>query len=381
MLHILSAVLLVLIVVAHLRTADTSANRCRSRLLQGCFCGPAYVNHGEQFVVNCTNMGFTTTDMLQQLPEETKMLIFTGNHIPVLPLNIFGNVSGLSVIDMSNNGIRDIKGRTFHHVSSVERLILNHNNISISDDADGNFHHPRVFSNFENLEELHLTNAFADNTDTALANDLHDIFVNSNLTKLYKLHLEQNEIKGFRDRNVFCDLPNLHHLYLGENFLPSLNFNVKCLKKLEFLDLQFNNITKFTQSELDSFDQLGYPFRKDSLVIDIGGNPFRCDIAISKLYVWMHKTNVTIRNKDYLKCVNSKYGGKPIFSLKNLAENKHAKFSKAITILLVVLVIILISLVSAVAYLSRDKIKNKLNPLFDIVSRKVQYTTIESQDV
>lgn len=381
MLHMLSAKLLVLLMVAHLRTVNTSVNRCRSRLLQGCFCGPTYVDHGEQFVVNCTNMGFTTTDMLQQLPEETKMLIFTGNHIPVLPLNIFGNVSGLTVIDMSNNGIRDIKGRTFHHVSNVERLILNHNNILISDDADGNFHHPRVFSNFENLEELHLTNAFADNTDTALANDLHDIFVNSNLTKLYKLHLEQNEIKGFRDRNVFCDLPNLHQLYLGENFLPSLNFNVKCLKNLEFLDLQYNNITKFTQSELDSLDQLSYPFRKDSLTIDIGGNPFRCDNAISKLYGWLRKSNVTVRNKDSLKCVNSKYGSKPIFSLKNLAESKHAKFSKAITVLLVILAIILISLISAVAYLSREKIKSKLNPIFDIVSRKVQYTTIESQDV
>lgn len=117
---------------------------------------------------------------------------------------------------MSNNGIHDVKGKAFHHVVGVTRLILNHNNISISSEEERNFHHPRVFSNFFNLEELHLTNAFADNTDATLADDLHDIFVNSNLTKLYKLHLEQNEIKNFKDDRVFCDLPNLHDIYLGK---------------------------------------------------------------------------------------------------------------------------------------------------------------------
>lgn len=116
------------------------------------------------------------------------------------------------IIDMSNNGIRDIKGKAFHHVASVTRLILNHNNIS-------NYHHSRVFSNFLNLQELHLTNAFADNSDATLADDLHEIFVNSNLTKLYKLHLEQNEIKSFRDDRVFCALPNLHDLHLGKTFI------------------------------------------------------------------------------------------------------------------------------------------------------------------
>ena len=52
----------------------------------------------------------------------------------------------------------------------------------------------RVFSNFENLMELHLTDAFADNSPEDLASDLHDIFFNSDLNQLRKLHLEQNEI-------------------------------------------------------------------------------------------------------------------------------------------------------------------------------------------
>lgn len=143
---------------------------------------------------------------------------------------------------MSNNGITDIKGKAFHHVLSVTRLVLNHNNISISEEYDKNYHHPRVFSNFLNLQELHLTNAFADNTDAALADDLHDIFVNSNLTKLYKLHLEQNEIKSFKDDKVFCDLPNLHDLYLGETFL----YRIAYRKRNSLLSDTFREISAFT---------------------------------------------------------------------------------------------------------------------------------------
>lgn len=74
----------------------------------------------------------------------------------------------------------------------------------------------RVFSNFVNLVELHLTDAFADNTPEDLAADLHDIFVNSELQELRKLHLEQNEISQFKDPKVFCDLPNLQDLHLGK---------------------------------------------------------------------------------------------------------------------------------------------------------------------
>ncbi|RZC41756.1 LRR 8 domain containing protein, partial [Asbolus verrucosus] len=354
--------------------------QCRSKRLRGCICGKIYYDSQSMFVVNCTNLAFDNTKMLQELPEETQMLIFTGNHIPVLEMNVFGDevdLSELKVVDMSNNGIREIKGKAFHHVPSVERLILNHNNISISNEDDGNFHHPRVFSNFYNLKELHLTNAFADNTGAALANDLHDIFVNSNLTKLYKLHLEQNEIKYFKDENVFCDLPDIHDIYLGNNNIPSLNFNIRCLKKLRYLDLEQNNITQFSQRDLDSFDSLTEPH----LVLEIRGNPFRCDQAIKTLYNWLVTTKVEVRNKNYLECHQAKYGNKYIVNLTNLAAAKHAKVSQAITVLLVILVIILITLLSAFVYLKRDKVKTRIGPVIDALTRKVHYTTIESQDV
>lgn len=379
--HLWRSIFLIFL-LAILTTAHV--NQCGpSKLLKDCICGKVYFNKETLFTVNCTNLAFENTDMLEEIPEETEMLIFTGNHVSILDMNVFGEdieLTNLKIIDLSNNGIREIKGKAFHHVPNVKRLILNHNNISISNE-EGNFHHPRVFSNLYNLEELHLTNAFADNTDAELANDLHDIFVKSNLTKLYKIHLEQNEIKYFQDGNVFCNLPNLHDIYLGDNNIPKLNFNIRCLPKLRYLDIEDNNITKFDEYDLDSFDYLAQPRRSNNLAVQMKGNPFRCDQAIKLLYNWLQKTKVDVQDKDHLECHQAKYGTKYIVNLKNLAVAKHERISQAITVLLIILVVILITLLAAFAYLKKDKIKGQFAPVLEALTRKVHYTTIESQEV
>ena len=59
--------------------------------------------------------------------------------------NIFGIVHDrdeFEVIDMSNNKIQEISGKAFHKVSSVRRLVLNHNDLLISGQQH---HHKRLF--------------------------------------------------------------------------------------------------------------------------------------------------------------------------------------------------------------------------------------------
>lgn len=154
--------------------------------------------------------------MLEQLPSETEVLIFNGNNISQLDWNLFGiwdEHEGLEVVDLTNNNIRGISGKTFHkvfwlhswfgelpslyfvffylQVKNVKRLLLDHNDLIIS----GPNLHPRLFSNFYNLEELHLTNTFTETVDSRwYLSDLKEILLTSNMTKLRKLHLEQNEI-------------------------------------------------------------------------------------------------------------------------------------------------------------------------------------------
>lgn len=357
-----------------------------------CSCGTAMYIDRVQYIVNCTNTGFRESNMLENMPPETEVLIFTGNYLPELPWNVFGAINSLenlTIVDMSNNHIREIRGKSYHHVQNVKRLILNHNNLSISKyDDDVNHHHPRVFSNFVNLMELHLTNAFADNTSAELSEDLHDIFVNSNLTKLTKLHLEQNEIRKFSDRRVFCDLPALRDLHLGDNLLEEINFNVVCLRHLRFLDLERNKFTQMKSRDLNLLDVLEKSAGRDTkLVIDLTYNPLACDCSINNIQDWLKKTNVTIRNLDQLKCYRNHRAAELVLSVKTnrcRVQSKHAKTTVGHTItlvfLLIVLTAVLISLLVALVYLSKDRLKKMFKPVMTTVSKKVQYTTIKDDD-
>lgn len=357
-----------------------------------CSCGEGqYQEKNEQYIVNCTNAGFNNTSVLQHIPPQTQVLIFTGNNIPELPWNVFGtlnNYSRLRVVDMSNNKIRKIRGKSYHRVGNVQRLILNHNDLSISSTDGSNHHHPRVFSSFVKLMELHLTDAFADNTPDELAADLHDIFVNSNLTELTKLHLEQNEITGFSDPQVFCDLPMLMDLHLGDNLLRKVDFNITCLRHLRFLDLERNRISGFSTGDLEILDS--FPAQNRNLVIDLRGNHFLCDCNIANLYAWLQRTQVQVRNKEMLRChrgLPEGNGGEPIMDLRQIqcapkrtatdgSETQH----KATTVVLGILTVILFALIATVVYMNRKEIMYRLTPVLDTISRKVQYTTIGKQD-
>lgn len=376
---------IILAAIFNITSSINAHNDCKSKKLEKCFCGNVYYRQNDYYMVNCTNTGFTDASMLREIPFDTEVVLFRGNYIESLPENIFGedkNFTKLKIIDMSGNHIKDILGKTFHHVPNVETLILNHNNIKISNDETKNFHHPRVFSNFINLQELHLTNAFADNTDEQLANDLHDIFDKSNLSKLFRLHLEQNEIKYFKDTKVFCNLPALTQLYLGNNLINHIDFeSLRCLK-LQFLDLQNNTITDLSDTDLHALDVLEDLTQEvRNMTVDLNGNPLKCSSS-QNFWNWLLSTKVVIRHKNQMQCyVNSGAGVRRWVNLKNLGEAKHAKLSKAITVMLVILSLVLVSLVGAYIYLNRTRLRNRMSPLLDVVSRKVHYTTIESQIV
>lgn len=371
-------IFLIISIIVIVITADNNeVTRCRPKILRDCLCGYQEYDYVRQYVVNCTNTGFNNNTLpLENLPPETEVLIFSGNHIEQLPWNVFGTLGELEklrIIDLSNNKIRDIPGKALHHVKNVELLILNHNELSIADDS----HHPRVFSNFINLLELHLTNAFDDNTDEALSNDLHDIFVNSNLTKLKKLHLEQNEIRSFADHKVFCDLPKLMDLHLGDNELESINFNISCLKHLRFLDLERNHFRTFHKNDFVLLDRIVDRPRSEPLVIDIGKNPLQCS-ETENLVDWIHKTKVIVRNKESLTCHVSD-DTNPIYLLARILKMPSKVSESTSPILTGVLGLLVLTLVSALIFTYWNKISNRSRPLFNAVSKKVHYTTIEAQ--
>lgn len=369
--------------------AGTYAGDCGEKFRGKCNCGMQTYNYQTKYVVSCVDEGFRDASVLEYIPLETEVVIFTGNNIQELPWNVFGTINdrlNLTIVDMSNNHIHEIRGKTYHHVPNVRRLILNHNNLSISryDDEAFNYHHPRVFSNFVNLMELHLTNAFADNTSAELSADLHDIFVSSNLTKLVKLHLEQNEISQFNDKRVFCDFPALLDLHLGDNLLKEINFNITCLKKLRFLDLERNKFETLRPHDMKLFDEVQRePGRTTNFMVDLKYNPFQCDCGIYPMYDWMRNTNVTIRNLDDMMCYRKKHQ-EPISSLnmKKCQKLRSGKRDHTVTLVFVLICLscILVVLVGSLIYVSKDKLKTWITPVVDHVSKKVQYTSIKDEE-
>lgn len=363
---------------------------CGAKFRNKCSCGFGKYIDSIQYIVNCTNTGFRDTSMLEQLPPQTEVLIWTGNVVPELPWNVLGSFNdlvNLTIVDMSNNHIREIRGKSYHHVPNVKRLILNHNNLSISADDEVNHHHPRVFSNFINLMELHLTNAFSDNTSAQLSEDLHDIFMNSNLTKLTKLHLEQNEIRSFNDKRVFCDLPSLRDLHLGDNLLDEINFNVLCLNHLRFLDLERNRFTQMKLKDLNVLDKLSNtPGRETELIIDLTYNPLACDCTVNNIQDWLKKTQVKIRNLDNLYCYKQGKRQQLLLAIKfdkcrvqSKATSTKMSHTVAIVFLLVVFLTLFMTVILALLYMNRNRIKKIVNPVMTNVSRKVHYTSIKDE--
>ncbi|XP_037080335.1 asporin-like [Pollicipes pollicipes] len=365
------------------------ASGCPTPFLGRCRCGMMMYQNEERYVVNCTNTGFTNATMLRALPDETEVLIFTGNFLEVLPTNIFGTVADfedLETIDMSNNGIKEIKGKTYHRVSNVKTLILNHNSLYIVDSK----HHPRVFSNFMNLENLHLTNAFTEEVDSNwYMVSLEIIFQGSMLTKLKKLHLEQNEIWNLRDPRTFCHLPSLEHLYLGSNRFTGVDMDLQCLNKISFLDLEYNSIRRLDGNATARLDQLAA--KNPNFAVKLAMNPFYCDCDIKDFFEWMQTTRVRLVGSEMYRCFEGRPASNenlPVMKLKHVeCTPAPAARTSAASAVLGVLVFVMCVLLAVVLYMHRHQLVRRAKTLqpqlrtaIGNVKRSRQYTNIEHEE-
>ena len=362
---------------------------CPAEFKGKCHCGTVpYGNSGrELYVTNCTNANFTDASMLVQLPIETEILIFTGNNITNLPANLLGQDASyekLHTIDMSNNNIRSIKGKTFHNVKSVRILTLDNNEIEIDDEN----YHPRIFSNFENLEELNLRNAFGNQEKSKeFMKVLTRIFTESALTNLKSLNLESNEIHVFSTPIMFCFLPKLQKLYLGHNLLTNFHLNLTCLKDLNLVDLTDNLITTLHNESLRYLESGPRYYH-----LNITRNPFRCDCKMRDLLTFI-KTVIEVRitTPESLYCstawsmdIVGKYFDEiniydlPCTHITNddLSTNYYINFSYAI---ITCLLSILIILVATFIFFNRKFIVTSWRYVINGVQVKREYTSLEKE--
>eukprot|EP00096_Caligus_rogercresseyi_P003335 TRINITY_DN1619_c0_g2_i2.p1 TRINITY_DN1619_c0_g2~~TRINITY_DN1619_c0_g2_i2.p1 ORF type:complete len:414 (-),score=90.60 TRINITY_DN1619_c0_g2_i2:1473-2714(-) len=374
----------------------TDGSNCTSVFENRCRCGyghyPSWRPQESLYIINCTNSGFITTEMLEDLDERTQVLIFTGNKLPELEWNIFGffnKTRNLEVVDMSHNQFEDIPGKAYHRVGFVKKLILSHNNLRIS----GANSHPRLFSNFYELEELDLRNTFSETVDSGYyLRDLKDIFISSNMTKLKKLNLEQNEIWKFQDDRMFCALPSLRELYIGDNQLQSIDIDTDCLKQLTLLDLRYNKIKRLDKATIDKLEiAFGNNAGNQERRLIMNENPFHCDCHLRPFFDWVSQTKARI-NKEDLRCYNGwpKFNaGKRLSSISKLEcpptslneESSKLSVSTSITqALLLILLLLVAALLSVFVWVNRTQFKGQLAPVVKSVQKSMQYKTINPSD-
>ncbi|GFS62365.1 uncharacterized protein TNIN_278711 [Trichonephila inaurata madagascariensis] len=355
---------------------------CPSEFQHLCQCGFVPYGHSKKltYVTNCTNAGFDNAIMLRSLPPMTQVLIFVGNEIRDLPLNVFGQeivYDKLHTIDFSNNHIQTIKGRTFHNVANVTQLILNDNDLYIISKD----HHPRMFSNFVNLRELHLRNAFTEKIKAGdYLNNLAEIFENSSLNHLRVLNMENNEISGIYN-GEFCSLPALEELYLGDNHLKDIPMNFSCLKYLKMLDVGNNFIPYLTDQTIKSLELT------EHLTLNLTSNPFKCDCRMTPTYQWMKSTLLNLVNREHFYCYDGfpPNIGKTVLSVHpsdlqcvpNLIKIEyHSSASIVLTVGLIGLVIV----VSVLLYKNRVTVGNYMHRVFQPIRSKFHYVSLERRE-
>ena len=399
---------------------DLDETGCPKVFKEKCVCRKTYYRfwkHNQKIkMVNCTNSRLSDPTVLQHIPDDTEVLLVSGNNFTTLDWNVFGYFNdheALEVVDLSNNNIRYISGKSFHKVKHVKSLVLDHNDIYIS----GPNLHPRMLSNFESLEALHLTNAFTETVDSKwYLDDLREIFLTSNMSKLRRLHLEQNEIWGFNSTNMFCDLPSLRELYLGDNQLTSIEFSLDCLKQITYLDLQYNKIRRLDDKTLTKFEQLfsltppSKHGRKDEThrgrSINLKGNPFRCDCHLRNFYDWLAKTNISMFHREDYRCFDGypvDNAGKQIMNIQKMrcpppgfvfggrnggqvlydhAEAiQGAQTAASVTHALLVILILLVATVAVILIiLYRGRLQETCKPLVVKFQQSLQYRSIGTSE-
>lgn len=295
-------------------------------------------------------------------------------------------------MDLSDNHIQHVHGKTFHNMKSVQILILNNNRLLLS----GDNLHARLFSTLHSLEELHLDNAFEQDQPTLL-DSLGQIFVQSQLANLKVLNLERNHLAQLNRSQLFCPLTELQQLSLARNSLTDFRLNISCLTLLHKLDLSHNRIVSLDQSSIDRLCSGPAHYS-----LDLGGNPFDCNCTLLPFFQFVrnntagseHQRQPHLVASDQYRCYSSgrmEIAGK-YFDDLNEADFECSSVNNGTTVLiryryyitlsylvLIFLLSLLLFLLSVLLYTNRRFLLNTWSFFILEIGTKRDYTALDKE--
>ncbi|XP_048019538.1 carboxypeptidase N subunit 2 isoform X2 [Megalobrama amblycephala] len=204
-----------------------------------------------------------------------RVLSLQTNMIPQLPAGIFAHLDHLEELNLRSNHISDLSTDVFP--SSLRKLILKKNALAQL--------HPSVFHKLHHLTYLDLS-------QNKLSEVPSDLF--QNLISLKKLDLSENQITTLPG-TVFKGLFSIKAIHLQKNKLNSLEVGLlKDLHDMEQLYLSMNSL----QSIPDGFfDELDF-----QCIVQLHGNPWRCDCGIQYLSDWLRNNLRNVEDVTRVYC-------------------------------------------------------------------------------
>lgn len=285
------------------------------------------------------NNNLLPTELLTSLIPLKKLTVLSLRNcsLPKLPKNIFENLTELEELDISWNplnnvfekllqplanlqyldmgysNLRNLSKNTFVQTTALRKLVLSGN--KLGDLEKG------LFRELVNLVTLEVNNCGLEEPlshdvfDKDTYTDLQELKMAGNslkvgsgalipkqLSQLKTLDLSNCSIKNLPDE-AFSHLEDLTRLLLNSNQLTGEVIEksrfLKSLKKLEYLDLSSNNITKL------SVDTISDTNIRD---IKLTNNPWLCDCSIAGWWSWAksrgdlnHLIGATLTQEDIVK--------------------------------------------------------------------------------
>ncbi|XP_078416760.1 uncharacterized protein lrrc53 isoform X2 [Cetorhinus maximus] len=199
------------------------------------------------------------------VPQTTRALLLTDGTIPSIEKPDLANLSSLTLLKLSNNGIVDINEECFHGLSGLSALLLDQNQITSETITEF------TFARLPNLERLQLGNNGIGQISRAWFSDL---------ARLSSLNLGRNHITKLEaDTFTRSSLQNLQNLDLSDNSIDYIDRHAfRGLRGLRWLDLSRNRLSEM----VDSFSHLSM-----LSVLNLNLNHWNCTCQLQELAIFL----------------------------------------------------------------------------------------------
>ena len=120
-----------------------------------------------------------------------------------------------------------------------------------------------------------------------------------NLSRLHTLNISDNKITDLKSDFFRSQKSSLKQLDISYNNLHHLPTSLMALDNIQFLDLRFNKLTSFLQTEILFLE-------KQKMLVKLEGNVLECSCGSISFLRWVKSNKGKIQDFDILKCLDEK---------------------------------------------------------------------------